>query len=60
VSSRSAQQHAKEEFTVQLYKKFCTEKHVDTVKGFLDQISSQDFRDTESCGSKEPIQLKDG
>jgi Ras GTPase-activating protein 3 len=45
---------------VELYKKFCTEKHVDAVKRFLDQISSQDFRDTESCGSREPILLKDG
>lgn len=63
VSSRSAQQHAKEEFTVELYKKFCTEKHVDAVKKFLDAIStedSNDSREVELCGGSEPILLKDG
>ncbi|KAL7035982.1 hypothetical protein ACKWTF_008647 [Chironomus riparius] len=61
VSSRSAQQHAKEEFTVELYKKFCTEKHVEAVKRFLDVIScsTKDSRDVEACGH-EPILLKDG
>ena len=61
VSSRSAQQHAKEEFTVELYKKFCTEKHVEAVKRFLDVISCtiKDSRDVEACGH-EPILLKDG
>jgi len=60
VSSRSAQQHAKEEFTVELYKKFCTEKHVDAVKKFLDAISSLDVRDVEPSAELEPILLKDG
>jgi Ras GTPase-activating protein 3 len=60
VSSRSAQQHAKEEFTVELYKKFCTEKHVEAVKRFLDAISTMDSREVESCGNHEPILLKDG
>lgn len=60
VSSRSAQQHAKEEFTVELYKKFCTEKHVEAVKKFLDAISTMDSREVESCGAVEPILLKDG
>lgn len=60
VSSRSAQQHAKEEFTVELYKKFCTEKHVEAVKKFLDAISTMDSREVESCGVIEPIMLKDG
>lgn len=59
MSSRSAQQHAKEEFTVELYKKFCTEKHVEAVKEFLDAISRKDSRDVEACGH-EPILLKDG
>lgn len=60
VSSRSAQQHAKEEFTVELYKKFCTEKHVDAVKQFLDAISTKDFREVEELCRTEPILLKDG
>lgn len=62
VSSRSAQQHAKEEFTVELYKKFCTEKHVEAVKKFLDaiSISTMDSRHEDSCGISEAILLKDG
>jgi hypothetical protein len=60
VSSRSAQQHAKEEFTVELYKKFCTEKHVEAVKKFLDAISSLDTCEVEASGELEPILLKDG
>jgi Ras GTPase-activating protein 3 len=59
VSSRSAQQHAKEEFTVELYKKFCTEKHVEAVKQFLDAISTKDSREDDSC-EHEAILLKDG
>lgn len=40
VSSRSLQQPCKEEYTGQLYKKFCTEKHVEAVKQFLENIST--------------------
>ncbi|KAM7358389.1 ras GTPase activating protein 1 [Cochliomyia hominivorax] len=40
VSSRSSQQPCKEEYTGQLYKKFCTEKHVEAVKTFLESIST--------------------
>jgi len=62
VSSRSAQQHAKEEFTVELYKKFCTEKHVAAVKEFLDAISTtaMDTREVDVCERREAILLKDG
>lgn len=61
MSSRSAHQHAKEEFTVELYKKFCTEKHVNAVKKFLDAISTEDFLDEEEVSvATEPILLKDG
>jgi Ras GTPase-activating protein 3 len=60
VSSRSAQQHAKEEFTAELYKKFCTEKHVEAVKKFLDAISSKGSRDEELIVKREPILLKHG
>lgn len=61
VSSRSAQQHAKEEFTVELYKKFCTETHVSAVKKFLDAISTNEPLEVEE-GTVEtkPIMLKDG
>lgn len=59
VSSRSAQQPCKEEFMGELYKKFCTEKHVEAVKHFLEVIS------TVSCSSSEesflePVLLKEG
>ncbi|XP_068141976.1 GTPase-activating protein [Drosophila tropicalis] len=40
VSSRSSQQPCKEEYTGELYKKFCTEQHVDAVKHFLEVIST--------------------
>lgn len=60
MSSRSAQQHAKEEFTVELYKKFCTEKHVDAAKKFLDAISTKESREVAPCEGTEPILLKDG
>ncbi|XP_030372305.1 GTPase-activating protein isoform X2 [Scaptodrosophila lebanonensis] len=57
VSSRSSQQPCKEEYTGELYKKFCTEKHVEAVKRFLEQIStlkSDDF------SHSEPVVLKEG
>lgn len=60
VSSRSAQQHAKEEFTVELYKKFCTEKHVNAVKRFLDAISTNEPVEFDGTIEAKPILLKDG
>lgn len=44
---------------VELYKKFCTEKHVGAVKQFLDAISVVDSREPEIF-VHEPILLKDG
>lgn len=62
VSSRSSHQHAKEEFMADLYKKFCTEKHVRAVKEFLDAISTKGMMESlsNSCYSDEAILLKDG
>lgn len=62
VSSRSSHQHAKEEFMADLYKKFCTEKHVRAVKEFLDAISTKGMMESlsNSCYAEEAILLKDG
>lgn len=69
VSSRSSQQPCKEEYTGQLYKKFCTEKHVEAVKHFLEVISTPGDEprvQTESTNllqfnnSVEPVLLKEG
>lgn len=62
VSSRSSHQHAKEEFMADLYKKFCTEKHVRAVKEFLDAISTKGMMESlsNSCYADEAILLKDG
>ncbi|XP_075159495.1 ras GTPase activating protein 1 [Haematobia irritans] len=71
VSSRSSQQPCKEEYTGQLYKKFCTEKHVDAVKAFLENISTPCIDDNGSTAesgslfpvgenSLEPVLLKEG
>ncbi|EDV96904.1 GH16534 [Drosophila grimshawi] len=72
VSSRSSQQTCKEEYTGELYKKFCTEKHVDAVKHFLEVISTPNATcDLLSPGSNqlqatmpqlplEPVLLKEG
>ncbi|XP_058446512.1 GTPase-activating protein [Malaya genurostris] len=61
VSSRSAQQPCKEQYTGQLYKKFCTEKHVDAIKHFLEVISTVGANITD-CESTvlEPVVLKEG
>ncbi|XP_059619518.1 GTPase-activating protein [Phlebotomus argentipes] len=59
VSSRSAQQLCKEEYTGRLYKAFSTEKHMMAVKHFLEVVSTVGA----SCdGNKEqePILLKEG
>ncbi|XP_023171348.2 GTPase-activating protein isoform X2 [Drosophila hydei] len=67
VSSRSSQQPCKEEYTGELYKKFCTEKHVDAVKHFLEVISTPNACDTPSKQLQampqlplEPVLLKEG
>lgn len=59
VSSRSAQQPCKEEYTSQLYKKFCTEKHVEAVKHFLEVISTVGANPNENT-LLEPVLLKEG
>lgn len=59
VSSRSAQQPCKEEYTGQLYKKFCTEKHVEAVKHFLEVISTVGANPNENT-LLEPVLLKEG
>ncbi|XP_055541471.1 GTPase-activating protein [Wyeomyia smithii] len=61
VSSRSAQQPCKEQYTGQLYKKFCTEKHVEAIKHFLEVISTVGANITD-CESTvlEPVVLKEG
>ncbi|XP_039485712.1 GTPase-activating protein isoform X2 [Drosophila santomea] len=66
VSSRSSQQTCKEEFTVELYKKFCTEQHVDAVKHFLEVISTPSHASSSvhpaaaSATPLEPVLLKEG
>lgn len=63
MSSRSAQQPCKEEYTGELYKKFCTEKHVAAAKHFLEAISTINDRNLEEPlenVTHEPILLKDG
>lgn len=59
VSSRSAQQPCKEEYTGQLYKKFCTEKHVEAVKHFLEVVSTVGANPNENT-LLEPVLLKEG
>ncbi|XP_031626092.1 GTPase-activating protein [Contarinia nasturtii] len=59
VCSRSAQQPCKEEYTGQLYKKFCTEKHVEAVKHFLEVISTIGANPNENT-LLEPVLLKEG
>ncbi|XP_035796216.1 GTPase-activating protein-like isoform X1 [Anopheles albimanus] len=69
VSSRSAQQPCKEKYTEQLYKRFCTEQHVEAIKHFLEVISTvggstvsanhPDATAEQSC-ALEPVVLKEG
>lgn len=59
VSSRSAQQPCKEEYTSQLYKKFCTEKHIQAVKHFLEVVSTVGANPNENT-LLEPVLLKEG
>uniref|UniRef100_A0A182JMT7 Ras GTPase-activating protein n=1 Tax=Anopheles atroparvus TaxID=41427 RepID=A0A182JMT7_ANOAO len=62
VSSRSAQQPCKEKYTEQLYKKFCTEQHVEAIKHFLEVISTVGATvGTDGQSSMlEPVVLKEG
>ncbi|KAH8342948.1 hypothetical protein KR059_002133 [Drosophila kikkawai] len=66
VSSRSSQQPCKEEFTAELYKKFCTEQHVGAVKHFLEVIStpspaaSSSVHPAAATTPLEPVLLKEG
>lgn len=61
VSSRSAQQPCKEQYTGQLYKKFCTEKHVAAIKHFLEVISTVGANITDGeLTMLEPVVLKEG
>ncbi|XP_058130548.1 GTPase-activating protein [Anopheles ziemanni] len=63
VSSRSAQQPCKEKYTEQLYKKFCTEQHVEAIKHFLEVISTVGATNTGTEGHSsmlEPVVLKEG
>lgn len=59
VSSRSAQQPSKEEYTGQLYKKFCTENHIEAVKHFLEVVSTIGANPNENT-LLEPVLLKEG
>ncbi|XP_041974555.1 GTPase-activating protein [Aricia agestis] len=59
VSSRSAQQVCKEEYMAELYKSFCTAKHVQAIRQFLEIISSSS--DTQNNNVQEtPVLLKEG
>ncbi|XP_055606604.1 GTPase-activating protein [Uranotaenia lowii] len=63
VSSRSAQQPCKEQYTGQLYKKFCTERHVEAIKHFLEVISTvgaTNITDADATPMLEPVVLKEG
>ncbi|XP_061709905.1 GTPase-activating protein isoform X1 [Cydia pomonella] len=59
VSSRSAQQVCKEEYMAELYRSFCTPRHVQAIKQFLEIISTSS--DTQSSSVQEsPVLLKEG
>ncbi|GBP41480.1 GTPase-activating protein [Eumeta japonica] len=59
VSSRSAQQVCKEEYMAELYRSFCTDRHVQAIKQFLEIISSSS--DTQNNNIQEtPVLLKEG
>lgn len=62
VSSRSAAQPSKEPYTGQLYERFCTKKHVEEVKHFLDLISTVDGagRCKSAVCPVPPVLLKEG
>lgn len=59
VSSRSAQQVCKEEYMAELYRSFCTPRHVQAIKQFLEIISTS--TDTQNNSIQEtPVLLKEG
>uniref|UniRef100_A0A2A4JGF1 Ras-GAP domain-containing protein n=1 Tax=Heliothis virescens TaxID=7102 RepID=A0A2A4JGF1_HELVI len=59
VSSRSAQQVCKEEYMAELYRSFCTPRHVQAIKQFLEIISTS--TDTQNNNVQEtPVLLKEG
>ncbi|KAJ2943831.1 hypothetical protein O0L34_g8159 [Tuta absoluta] len=59
VSSRSAQQVCKEEYMADLYKSFCTPRHVQAIRQFLEIISTT--TDTQNNNIQEtPVLLKEG
>ncbi|CAB3237524.1 unnamed protein product [Arctia plantaginis] len=59
VSSRSAQQVCKEEYMAELYRSFCTPRHVQAIKQFLEIISTS--TDTQNNNILEtPVLLKEG
>ncbi|XP_055637330.1 GTPase-activating protein isoform X2 [Toxorhynchites rutilus septentrionalis] len=61
VSSRSAQQPCKEQYTGQLYRRFGTEKHVQAIKHFLEVISTVGATITDDEPTMlEPVVLKEG
>lgn len=59
VSSRSAQHTCKEEYMEELYKKFCTEKHLEAVKHFLEVISTVGTNNSKET-ILDPVLLKEG
>lgn len=52
VSSRSAQQPAKEQYMCSLYKAMCTERHVESVKRFLELVSASSSSHEEESDAK--------
>jgi len=58
VSCRSAQQTCKEEYMSALYKAFCTEKHIQAVRQFLEIISASHNPEHRTLDS--PVVLKEG
>ncbi|CAH0406079.1 unnamed protein product [Chilo suppressalis] len=59
VSSRSAQQVCKEEYMAELYRSFCTPRHVQAIRQFLEIISTS--TETQNNNIQEtPILLKEG
>jgi hypothetical protein len=58
VSCRSAQQTCKEEYMSSLYKAFCTEKHIQAVRQFLEIISASSNPGHRTLDS--PVVLKEG
>lgn len=62
VSSRSAAQPSKEPYTGALYERFCTRKHVEEVKHFLEVISTVGgvVHEPDAGAAAAPVLLKEG